>query len=231
MILGIMQPYFFPYIGYYQLINAVDQFVVYDNIKYTKKGWINRNRLLQNGRDVTFSVPLKKASDRLHISNREISDDFDPTKLLNIFKGSYSKAPYYKGVSILLEKILSYQNNNLFHYLHNSIIQTCEFLEIDTEILVSSELDTNHSLTAEERVISLCESVGAKSYVNPKGGIELYNKDHFSLSGIELKFLSTNRIEYKQFEEPFVSSLSIVDILMFNSKDTVSQLLAEYQLI
>ena len=231
MILGIMQPYFFPYIGYYQLINAVDQFIVYDNIKYTKKGWINRNRLLQNGQDVTFSIPLKKASDRLHIVNRELSDDFDPINLLNIFKGNYSKAPFYNDVSILLEKILRYQNKNLFCYLHNSITQICDFLEIDTEILVSSELEADHSLIAEDRVISLCESVGAKTYVNPKGGIELYSKDHFSRSGIELKFLSTNMIEYKQFEEPFVSSLSIVDLLMFNSKDDVSQLLQEYQLL
>jgi hypothetical protein len=229
MTLGIMQPYLFPYIGYFQLINAVDQFVVYDNIKYTKKGWINRNRLLQNGRDVTFTVPLKKAQDKLDIFNREISDDFDPTKLLNIFKGNYSKAPHYKSVSILLEKVLRYQNNNLFHYLYNSIVQTCDFLEIDTEILISSNLKADHSLAAEKRVISLCESVGAKTYVNPKGGIELYNKENFYLSGIELKFLSTNRIEYKQFDEPFVPSLSIVDLLMFNSKDKVSQFLAEYK--
>lgn len=225
-----MQPYFFPYIGYFQLINSVDKFIIYDNIKYTKKGWINRNRFLQNGCSAIFSLPLKKGSDQLNIFERQISDDFNPTKLLSVFKGSYIKAPYYKQVSILLEVILSFEHNNLFNYLHNSILEICRYLEVDTEIVISSGLDVDHSLTSSERVIALCKSVGAKTYINPAGGVDLYDKSQFLSKGIELGFLETNPIQYTQFKDPFISSLSIIDVLMFNSKDTTIQLLEEYQL-
>lgn len=230
MKLGIMQPYFFPYIGYFQLINAVDKFIIYDNIKYTKKGWVNRNRFLQNGRDSIFSLPLKKDSDQLNIVERKISDDFNPIKLLSVFKGAYLKAPYYKEVSVLLEVIMSYDHDNLFHYLHNSILEICRYLEIDTKILISSELDVDHSLVSSQRVLALCESVRATAYINPIGGIDLYDKNQFLVHGIELSFLVTNPIHYPQFKDPFLSSLSIIDVLMFNSKESINQLLGEYQL-
>jgi hypothetical protein len=230
MKIGIMQPYFFPYIGYFQLINAVDKFIIYDNIKYTKKGWINRNRFLQNGCDAIFSLPLKKGSHQLNIFERQISDDFNPTELLSLFKGSYLKAPYYKEVSVLLEVIISYDHDNLFHYLHNSISEICRYLEIDTEIVISSELDVDHSLVSPDRVFALCESVGATEYINPIGGVDLYDKSQFLIKGIELGFLATNPIHYKQFKDPFLSSLSIIDVLMFNSKESITQLLGEYQL-
>lgn len=230
MKIGVMQPYFFPYIGYFQLINAVDKFIIYDNIKYTKKGWINRNRFLQNGRDAIFSLPLKKGSDQLNIVERQISDDFNPSKLLRAFKGSYLKAPYYKEVSVMLEIIMSYEYGNLFDYLHNSILEICKYLEIDTEIVISSKLDIDHSLVSSERVVALCKSVAATAYINPIGGVDLYDKSQFLKEGIELGFLVTNPIYYNQFKDPFVSSLSIIDVLMFNSKDSITQLLGEYQL-
>ena len=230
MKLGIMQPYFFPYIGYFQLINAVDKFIIYDNIKYTKKGWINRNRFLQNGCDSIFTLPLKKGSEQLNIVERQISDDFNPIKLLSVFKGSYLKAPYYKEVSALLEAILGYEHDNLFHYLHNSILEICRYLEIDTEIVISSKLDVDHSLVSSERVLALCESVGATAYINPIGGVDLYDKSQFLIKGIDLGFLATNTIHYSQFKDPFLSSLSIIDVLMFNSKGSINQLLGEYQL-
>ena len=88
MKLALMQPYFLPYVGYWQLLAAVDEFIVYDNIKYTKKGWINRNRMLRNGEDVMFSLPLQGASDSLDIVERELSDSFDREKLLSQFSGA-----------------------------------------------------------------------------------------------------------------------------------------------
>ncbi len=74
MKLAIMQPYFFPYIGYFQLINTVDEFVVYDNIEFTKKGWINRNRILVNGKDEYITLPIKKDSDFLHVKDRFLAE-------------------------------------------------------------------------------------------------------------------------------------------------------------
>ena len=109
-----MQPYFLPYIGYYQLIAAVDVFVVYDNIKYTKKGWINRNRMLRNGKDVMFSLPLKSDSDRLDVCQRELAVDFDPRQLLNTINGAYRRAPYFSLTSPLIEQIVMYDDRNLF---------------------------------------------------------------------------------------------------------------------
>ena len=136
MKVGIMQPYFLPYIGYFQLIASVDQFIVYDNIKYTKKGWINRNRMLQNGIDVMFSLPLKKDSDSLEVVQRELAADFNRDKLLNQFKGAYRKAPYFGETMHLIERIIRFEDNNLFSYLHHSIIQICKHLGITTDIRV-----------------------------------------------------------------------------------------------
>jgi hypothetical protein len=223
MNLGIMQPYFFPYIGYYQLIAAVDTFIIYDNIKYTKKGWINRNRLLRNGSDAIFSLPLEKGSDELNIIERKLSKDFDRTKLLNQFKGAYSKAPYFEEINPLIERIVQFKNDNLFFYLQNSLIEMCLFLDIGTQIKVSSTLSIDHCLRSQEKVLAICGETKASTYINPIGGIDLYSNDDFDLQGIKLKFLKTTSFEYTQFHEPFVPSLSILDLLMFNSNDVVKK--------
>ena len=135
-----MQPYFFPYIGYFQLMAAVDMFIVYDNIKYTKKGWINRNRMLQNGKDVMFSLPLKSDSDALDVRDRELAADFNRDKLLNQFKAAYRRAPYFAQTFPLVEQIVRHQDTNLFRFLHHSIVKTCEHLGITTEIRISSDI-------------------------------------------------------------------------------------------
>ena len=139
MKLAIMQPYFLPYIGYYQLISAVDVFVVYDNIKYTKKGWINRNRMLMNGQDAMFSLPLKKDSDSLDVVQRELATDYSRERLLNQFKGAYSQAPHFAETFALLERIVLSEESNLFHYIHHSLVETCAHLCIDTEIRGAGE--------------------------------------------------------------------------------------------
>jgi hypothetical protein len=219
MRLAIMQPYFFPYIGYFQLISAVDQFIVYDNIKYTKKGWINRNRMLQNGKDVMFSLPLKSDSDFLDVRERELAADFNREKLLNQFKGAYLRAPYFAHTFPLVEQIVRYQDTNLFRFLHHSIIKTCEHLGITTEIRVSSDISIDHDLKNQDKVLALCEAVGATTYVNAIGGIELYSKDDFRKKGIELKFIHSQPFEYMQFGDAYVPWLSIIDVMMFNSKE------------
>ncbi len=223
MKIGIMQPYFFPYIGYFQLIQAVDQFIVYDNIKYTKKGWINRNRILHNGKDQVFSLPLKSDSDYLNVCERELAADFNCNKLLNQIRGAYHRAPYFGQTFPLLEQVVRYEGANLFHFLHNSIVTTCEHLGIKTEIRISSDIAIDHDLKNQDKVLALCETVGASTYVNAIGGMELYSKETFREKGIELKFIRSKPFEYRQFGDAFVPWLSIIDVMMFNSKEEISE--------
>lgn len=224
MRVAIMQPYFLPYIGYFQLIAAVDMFIVYDNIKYTKKGWINRNRMLRNGKDAVFSLPLKSDSDVLDISERELAASFDRGKLLNQFKEAYRRAPFFSEVFPLIECIVRHEETNLFRYLQNSIVRVCQYLGIDTEIRVSSDFAVDRALKNQERVLAICEAVGAKTYINAAGGMDLYSKDVFRSRGIDLKFIRTKLFSYPQFAEPFVPWLSIADGMMFNSPDVLLKL-------
>lgn len=220
MKLAIMQPYFLPYIGYFQLIASVEQFIVYDNIKYTKKGWINRNRLLLNGTDAMFSLPLKKDSDSFDVVQRELTTDFDRGKLLNQFRGAYSRAPYFSQTFPLVERIVSSEENNLFRYTHNSLVETCAHLGIGTEIRISSDVPIDHGLKSQDKVLAICECLGADMYINSIGGIDLYSKEAFEQRGVELRFLRPKPFVYPQFQEAFVPWLSIIDVLMFNSVDS-----------
>jgi hypothetical protein len=230
--LAIMQPYFFPYIGYFQLISAVDTFVIYDNIKYTKKGWINRNRILRDGKEVMFSLPLKKDSDYLDICERELSKDFNPDKLLSQFKGAYQRAPYFAQTFPLVEQVVRYDDVNLFRFLHHSIVKLCEHLDIKTEVKISSELSVDDDLKGQDKVLSLCEALSAETYINAIGGLELYPKETFQKKGIELKFIKTKLFEYPQFSHAFVPYLSIVDVMMFNHLNQVRDFIANnYELI
>lgn len=232
MRLAIMQPYFMPYIGYFQLIAAVDTFIVYDNIKYTKKGWINRNRMLQNGKDVMFSLPLKSDSDSLDVCERELAADFNRDKLLSQFKGAYRSAPYFAQTFPLVEQIVRYEEANLFRFLHHSIVKTCEHLGITTEIKISSDIAIDHDLKNQDKVLALCEAVGATTYVNASGGMELYAKETFREKGVELKFIQSKPFEYVQFGNEFVPWLSIIDVMMFNSREkTLANITGNFDLI
>lgn len=231
MKLAIMQPYFFPYIGYFQLIASVDLFILYDNIKYTKKGWINRNRMLQNGKDVMFSLPMKNDSDYLDVCERELAADFKRDKLLNQFKGAYRHAPYFTQTYPLIEELMQYEDLNLFRFLHHSIVRTCEHLGIMTEIRIASCIGIDHNLKNQDKVLALCEAVGASTYVNSSGGIALYSKETFREKGVELKFIQSRPFEYPQFGSVFVPWLSIIDVLMFNSTEVIQRQLTKFDLI
>lgn len=231
MKLGIMQPYFLPYIGYFQLLNAVDKYVIYDNIQYTKKGWINRNRILQNGKDLMITISLEKDSDYLDIKDRCLSVGFDKKKLLNQIRESYRKAPYFDMLMPLIERIVNYDDTNLFHYIDNSIREICKYLDIKTEIIISSTLDIDHSLKGQDKVIAICKELKATDYYNAIGGQELYSPEEFKKENINLYFISSNPIEYKQFANEFVPWLSILDVMMFNSLENIHKILDNYKLI
>lgn len=225
-----MQPYFLPYLGYWQLMDAVDRFVVYDNIQYTKKGWINRNRFLRDGEAVTFTLPLKKASDFLDVAERSLADDYEPKAILNPLTAAYRKAPFFTEVLPWLESVVAAPQRNLFEYLHHSLKTTAAFLDIRTPIVVSSTVAADHNLKSEGRVIALCQAQGATAYVNPPGGRDLYSKETFARSGMQLKLIHPRLAPYPQFDRPFVPGLSILDVLMFNSRESVRRMLGEYEL-
>lgn len=228
-----MQPYFFPYIGYFQMMNTADEFVIYDNIQFTKKGWINRNRILAKNTDSTISLNIKKDSDYLNIIDRELADIWisERIKMLNKIKASYRKAPYFDDVFLLLERCLMHEENNLFNFLRHTLVQTKNFLGIDTPFITSSSIKIDHKLKAEKKVIAICKERRSSYYVNPIGGLDLYNKEDFKNEGINLHFLKTSTIEYNQFDNKFISNLSIIDILMFNSKESIQKKLKSFTLL
>ena len=228
-----MQPYFFPYIGYFQLVNAVDEFVIYDNIQFTKKGWINRNRILVNHKDDYISLPLKKDSDYLNINQRLLADTWnvDRKKMLNRIVESYRKSPQFDQVYVLLENCLNADDSNLFDFILNSLKQILAYLSISSKIVISSSIDIDHDLKSEEKVLAICKAQKAEEYINPIGGLELYSKERFELNGIKLQFQKSKPINYSQYKDEFVPWLSIVDVLMFNTKDEVSFFLREYNLV
>jgi hypothetical protein len=231
MKLGIMQPYFLPYIGYWQLVKAIDIFVIYDNIEYTKQGWINRNRFLQNGRDAYFTLPLKKDSDFLDVKARYIADSFDRNKILNQIKASYQKAPYFTTVFPVFKKIIEYENINLFDYIYASMLQICDYLNIRTKIIKSSDVAIDHALQSEEKVIAICKWLGGDTYINAIGGVELYSEERFNQNGICLRFIRTNEMQYKQYNNKFVPWLSILDVMMFNHSEEIEDMLNQYILL
>jgi hypothetical protein len=233
MKLAIMQPYFMPYIGYFQLINSVDEFVIYDNIQYTKKGWINRNRILVNGKDQLFTLPIKKDSDYLDIVERTISETWvkERIKLLNVIQSSYVKAPYFKEVNELIKDCLLDNETNLFKFLLNILNKINNYLNISTPIKISSDIKINHSLKSQNKVLSICGEQKASTYINAIGGTELYDKEIFSQQNITLNFIKSENIEYKQFNNKFIPWLSIIDVMMFNSVEDIKKYLNSYTLI
>ncbi len=233
MKVAIMQPYLLPYIGYFQLINAVDAFVIYDNIEFTKKGWINRNRILVNDKDDYFTVPIKKDSDYLNINERSIAESYikDKTKIIGKISALYKKSPQYNLVFPVIENIFNCTESNLFDFVFYSLNSITSFLEINTKFIVSSTINIDHSLKSQDKVIAICKAVNATDYINPIGGTELYSKELFGNNGLQLYFVKSNPIEYKQFAQQFVPWLSIIDVLFFNPKEKVQAFLNEYTTI
>lgn len=230
--IGVMQPYFLPYIGYFQLMNLVDEFVIYDNIQYTKKGWINRNRMLSNGKDVYFTIPLQKGSDYLDVRERELSDTFPQEResTLRRIKESYKKTPEFQKAYPVIEKCFMNDEKNLFKFILFSLNQLRDYLGISANLVVSSEISMNHNLKSEDRVIEICKKRGASRYINPIGGVELYDKSRFKDQGIELSFLRANNIQYSQGNIEFVPFLSILDVIMFNDTKVISKHLLNFNL-
>lgn len=229
MKLGIMQPYFMPYLGYWQLMAAVDTYVVYDDVNYIKGGWVARNNILLNGQKHMFTITLNGASPNKLFNEITIKDDFK--KFSRLIESAYRKAPYYNDVVTLLEKIYKYEDKSLGAFMLNSFQVILDYLGLKTKLILSSSLNKDNNLRGKDKVKSICRLLDADTYYNAIGGQELYEKEEFKHSGIELLFLRSELSQYSQFNNDFVPGLSMIDILMFNSPKEINNMLNEYQLV
>ncbi|MDX4028242.1 WbqC family protein [Aliarcobacter skirrowii] len=229
MTLAIMQPYLFPYIGYWQLINSIDTFVIFDDVNFIKKGYINRNSILINGKVQQLTLELIGASQNKLINDIEVGNN--SKKLLKTIEMSYKKAPYFETIFQILEDILNQEEKNLAKYIGYSLEIISNYLNINTKFIYSSDIKKDNNLKAQDKILDICKKLEATNYINAIGGQELYDKEKFNDYNINLNFLKTNIIQYKQFNSEFVAFLSIIDILMFNSKDEIKKMLNNYELV
>lgn len=228
MKVAIMQPYFFPYFGYWQLIKAVDTFVFFDDVNYIQKGFINRNSLLVNGRPKLFTLELIGASQNKKIN--EIIVGGNRPKILKMIQFSYKKASHYENFFPVVESILTNREQNLAKYIGNSIKEVSRYLGLEREFIFSSSLNYNRSGKGQDKILSIVEHLGGKQYVNLPGGINLYEPESFKDHDIELSFLQADDIHYSQGSMDFVPNLSIVDFAMRRSSREISSNLNHFKL-
>ena len=244
MRVAIMQPYFFPYLGYFQLINAVDLFLLYDDVQYMKGGWINRNRILQNGAPAWFSMPVRHAHFKLPISARTYCDPIKyGSALLSTLHTAYRKAPHFRCGINLAESILECGDDSVVGYNHAALLKICAYIGIRTKIELTSITKTDPILSAEDRVLELCKRTHATQYINAAGGRNLYSQQLFSAHNVDLRFIEMDQnIEYCQSMKisidndsdqisNFIPNLSIIDLLMFNSQSDLLKLSQKYAIV
>ena len=228
MKLGIMQPYLFPYLGYMQLVAAVDAFVFYDDVQFIKNGWINRNRLALGGAIRYFTVPLAGAGTSLSIREvRMQPPERWRDKLLESIRHGYARAPYYGPVRELIGDVLGTATTQISTLAARSVTETARYLGLGTRFVPSSVVYDNHALKGPARVLDICARERADHYLNLPGGRALYDSRAFSAAGVELGFVEPDLWPYRQFGDAFLPGLSIIDVLMFNTPDAIRARLTE----
>lgn len=232
MNVAIMQPYFFPYIGYFQLIHAADTFVVYDDVHFIKKGWIHRNRILLDGEPYPLVLPIRKASQNRLISEHERAlPDETVEKQLVLIRQAYRKAPYFDMAMPIIEKVLRYPEVNVARYLLHGLKEVAEYIGLQTNFLLSSELESTGELKGQERIVERCRQLGATHYINAINGISLYDAESFERHGIALSFLKSESEPYEQGDGPFYPNLSILDVMMYNHPQEIRKRIEQYTLL
>lgn len=230
-----MQPYFFPYIGYWQLIHAVDVFIVYDDGKMITNGWIHRNRILNTDRQTpsTISLPLKDKSVNHKIFEIERTIDVrNVRKIIRALECTYNRAPHYEETMQLLRPLLTDEEPNMALYLTHCLQTICNYLGITTRFVISSTIDKTGLEHFMDKVERLGKTIGITDFINPIGGMEIYDKEEWKRHGLTLSFLHRrDSIRYQQFGEEFVPDLSIIDMLMFCSVDEIRKILDEYDIL
>jgi hypothetical protein len=224
---GIMQPYLFPYIGYFQLINEVELFIFYDDVSFIKQGWINRNKISLNNKANFFTIPLTNGSSNVLIKDVQISPLFpnrQRKKLLKSIEQSYSRSPYFEEVFPVVQRVFNQNTHLISEMAICSVKEVCEYLGISTVFENSSQRLNEYKSTGRERVVDICFDVQASHYINPIGGMDSYSNEYFEKQGIELSFLQ-NDIKSNEW------SLSIIDVLMNYSKLEVINNLRNFSLV
>lgn len=232
MAVAIMQPYFFPYLGYFQMVHAVDDFVFYDDVMFIKKGWINRNRILMQEKEFLFTIPLEKQSQNKSIreSNVAWGPDF-PGKFLIQVESAYKKAPQFDGVMPMIRQLISDQPTSMADLASKSIECVWQYLGLTKRFHYSSQMLNNQAEGRAERLIQLTKSLGSSQYINALNGQSLYEKEYFAEQGVELLFVKPVLEPYKQGKAAnFVAGLSMIDVLMWNEPDVVIQMIQNYTL-
>ena len=229
---AIMQPYIFPYIGYFHLIEASSIFVVYDDVHYIRRGWINRNRILNNDQAYLFTVPVSKASQNRLIYETPLAIDSKwQDKFYKRLTYSYRRAPFFPDVLELIYSVFGKACTAVSDLAIESILAVYEYLGIPVNLTKSSICSPNSKgIGRADRLIQITKSLEYDAYVNSPGGKQLYMKDYFFSKGVMLAFVKSKPIEYKQYSERFVPWLSIIDVLMFNDRKRVKDFFAEYLL-
>lgn len=231
MKLAVMQPYFFPYLGYFQLIEESDLFVIYDDVNFITRGWINRNRILINGSAAYITIPCKNSSqNRLICDTDHALNDKNRGKLVRKIELSYKNAPYFENVFPIVKDVIYLDTPGISELAIASISKTMNYLKMSGSAKVSSSAYENQQLIGVDRIMDICKQENAKTYINAIGGKMLYNRQTFFDKGIELKFLKPSFSKYEQFNSTFVSGLSIIDVMMFNSISAVQKMLKMYTL-
>lgn len=226
---AIMQPYFFPYIGYYHLAYEVDKFIFLDDANYIKKGYINRNSIVINGASHEFSVPVSKISQNRKINQHEYTGEF--SGFLKTIEQSYKAASCFNAAMPVIEKIVLDQDNNVARKNAKSVKMVFEYLGIEREFFCASAISLDSELKGQDRIVALCKETGIDKYRNAIGGQSLYNREIFNASGVDLRFIKSDIRPYPQRSDEFVSHLSIIDMLMNCDKSTIKKHLSCYSLV
>ncbi|BDB71968.1 hypothetical protein Cthiooxydans_43800 [Comamonas thiooxydans] len=226
---AIMQPYFFPYLGYFQLVYEVERFVFLDDVSYIKKGYINRNSILLNGARYEFSVAVSKVSQNRTIRNHDYVNEF--TGFLKLIEQNYRKAPYFHAAMPLIEKVALDSNNNVACKNAESVKSVFEYLGVSRDFSFSSDTHLEQSCKGQDRILALCKRLGIEKYRNAIGGKDIYSQEEFHANDIELKFIQSNIQSYNQGKHDFVSHLSIIDMLMYCDKKTIHEHISNYSLV
>lgn len=229
MKLAVMQPYIFPYIGYFQLIYASGLFLIFDDVSYIVRGYINRNVILSSSGEVRFTIPVLEASRNKNICELKFSSDVG--KALKKIEHNYSRAPYYEAVFPLVERVLKFEERVISSVCMKSYQEIFAYLGVEKEFKRTSDLSYDRDLPAQERIIALCHKFGASCYINTLGGRDLYSKHDFFKAGVDLKFINPWMAAYPQRRKEFFPGLSIIDILMNCSPEEVKEHMNMYKLV
>ncbi len=232
MKIAVMQPYFLPYTGYFHLLDAVDEFVFFDDVNFIKRGWINRNNFLVQGKAHLFSVSLINASQNDLIKDVRINySEKWKDNFIKILKFNYSKANNFAQVFSVIENRLASSYESIADLNIALIRAICEYLGLNKRFDKSSAIDYDRKGTGQEKILSICSLKNADNYINPIGGTELYDKAHFSQARVQLNFVESGPVVYTQFVgKEFVPHLSFLDVLMFCEVPEVLNLLKQYSL-